>query len=359
MMKHLTGAFSAAILLVVALAGLPTTSVYAEENGPVIILMTVTPDPAFLGGLVTIHARAASGDFPNAPYPEYAEFNVNGGPWTSMPANDGTFDYFFEDVTGSYTATTLGSNVVCAEAYAGGYWSYPNCIEIFVYNADTTGPTTSAVAASPNPAFNGDLVTVTATVDDSATGFSDIFSAEFNVNGGAFTAMTASDGSFDDFSEVVTGSFTATTAGLNTVCVQGTDALGNVGAAACIDLTVQSGYTFTGFLAPANTAGTKAHAGHKFSLRFRLTMTADGSAVSDPSAINGVMSYDVDCTTLAGDTSSAVSESGPGNPDLDYLGNGTWIFNWRIPDSYGGTCRMIFVSFSDGSMSPSALFRFR
>ena len=342
MMKRIPRAFSVVLILAVALAALPTASVYAEENGPVVLLMTVTPDPAFIGGLVTVHARAASGDFPNAPFPEYAEFNVNGGPWTSMPANDGTFDYFYEDVTGSYTATTLGSNIVCVEAYA-----------------DTTGPTTSAVAASPNPAVNGDLVTVTATVDDTATGGLVIQSAEFSVNGGAFTPMTAGDGTFDGVSEGVTGSFTTATSGLNSVCVRGTDAFLNVGAAACTDLTVQSSYTFMGFLPPVNTAGTKANAGHKFSLRFRLTMTADGSPVSDPSAIIGVMSYAVDCTTLAGDPSSAVTESGPGNADLGYLNNGTWIFNWQIPDSYAGTCRMIFVSLSDGSMSPSALFRFK
>src|SRR5574340_894085 len=60
--------------------------------------------------------------------------------------------------------------------------------------ADTQGPAVSAVAGVPNPASLGEAITVTATVDDAATGGSNIQSAEFSVNGGASAALAASDG---------------------------------------------------------------------------------------------------------------------------------------------------------------------
>jgi len=361
MLKRIPRAFSAALILAAVLAGLPTTSVHADPMNPDVLLVTISPQPAFLGGLVTLNARGASNNgFPDDPATIVeVTYSLNGGPEVVMTPVDGAYDYWIEDVTASFSAGTLGENVVCFRALDSlGYWTDTGlyCNAFMVYPPpDETGPVTSAVVASPDPAFSGGPVTVTANVDDTATGAHNIVSAEFNVNGGAFTAMSASDGTFDSVSEGVTGSFTADTSGLNTVCVQGTDALGNVGGAACVDLTVESGYTFAGFLQPVNPNGTNAKAGHKFPLRFQLTMAADGSPVSDPGAIAGVKSYDVDCTSLAGDASLDVSENGV----LTYLSGGTWLFNWQIPESYGGSCRMIFVSFSDGSMSPSVLFRFK
>ena len=70
------------------------------------------------------------------------------------------------------------------------------------------------------------------------------------------------------------------------------------------------------------------------------------------------MSCDVDCTTLAGDPSSAVHE-GSLAADLSCLGNGMCLFEWQIPASYSQTCRMVFVALSDGSVSPASLFRLR
>jgi hypothetical protein len=362
MLKHITRAFSAVLFLATALAGLPTSTVHATHGyqGPMIFNIDISDESVFLGDTVTVTARVASGDYEGSAYPKEAGFTIDGGSWFVLWPIDGAWDSFVEDVSGSYTTTTLGSNDLCISALDwDGWWTDQICGVVVVYPPpDLTGPVTSAVGALPDPALSGGLVTVTATVDDTATGGSNISSAEFNVNGGSFTAMTASDGTFDGVSEGVTGSFTAAVSGLSSVCVRGTDANGNVGTAACIDLTVESGYMFGGFLQPVDTAGTKAKAGHKFSLRFTLTAT-DGSPVSDPGAIAGVMSYAVDCTTLAGDASSAVSESGPGNPDLDYLGNGIWIFKWQLPNSYGGACRVVFISLSDSSMSPGALFQFK
>ncbi len=42
-----------------------------------------------------------------------AEYSLNGGPWTAMAAQDGTFDSISEDVEATFTASQTGSNEVC------------------------------------------------------------------------------------------------------------------------------------------------------------------------------------------------------------------------------------------------------
>jgi hypothetical protein len=102
--------------------------------------------------------------------------------------------------------------------------------------SDIEGPITSAVLASPNPAAINSPVTVTANVDDTTTGGSNIASAEYSLDdGGPWNPMAASDGVFDEISENVTVSFNAAPeAGIYDLCVRGTDAAGNVGEKECI-----------------------------------------------------------------------------------------------------------------------------
>ena len=224
---------------------------------------------------------------------------------------------------------------------------------------DTLGPITSAVTAAPNPAAINTSVTVTATVDDTTTGGSNIQSAEFNVNGGAWSMMSASDGVFDTAMENVTASFTVTQAGDNQVCVRGTDAVGNVGEQACTTLSGQYQFTFSGFRPPIRMGvDNRANAPRTIPVKWRLTLS-DGTPVSDPSSFVALKSYAVDCTTLVGDPATAVVGTGPGMAGLRSLGNGNWIFRWKTSRDYRHTCRMMFVEFSDGQTSPLVLFRFR
>lgn len=224
--------------------------------------------------------------------------------------------------------------------------------------ADTTPPTVTNVLAVPNPAPLLAVVTVTANVED-IPAESAIVAAELTVNGGAATPMTPVDGTWDQFSEDVTGTFVASTAGTYDVCVRGKDDAGNWSLPVCTSFTAASVYTFTGFRPPIRNAGMGVKAGRTLPVKFRLTMASSGAPVGDASAIIGVMSYAVDCTTLTGDATTAVAENGPGHTRLRSLGRGNWIFNWKTPKSYKGTCRLMFVSFADGSMSPTVLFRFR
>jgi hypothetical protein len=102
-------------------------------------------------------------------------------------------------------------------------------------NIDLDAPITSNVVASPNPAAVNSSVAVTANVDDTTTGGSNIASAAYSLDGGAnWSLMTASDGAFNDVNEDVTASFPASgTPGIYDLCVRGTDVPGNVGDPEC------------------------------------------------------------------------------------------------------------------------------
>ena len=110
---------------------------------------------------------------------------------------------------------------------------------------DTTGPVTSGVGASPDPTSGAASVTLTATVDDSATGGSNIAAAEYFVDApgaaGTGTAMSAADASFNSVSEGVTVSVdvSALSLGSHNLYVRGQDSAGNWGGTqlAAFDVT--------------------------------------------------------------------------------------------------------------------------
>jgi hypothetical protein len=110
---------------------------------------------------------------------------------------------------------------------------------------DSVGPVTSTVAASPDPTNGSASVTLTANVDDSTTGNSNIQTAEYFVDSvgadGSGTAMSASDGTFDGVSENVTASVdvSALPDGLHTLYVHGQDdgGTGNWGATDSVAFT--------------------------------------------------------------------------------------------------------------------------
>jgi hypothetical protein len=95
------------------------------------------------------------------------------------------------------------------------------------------------VSVDPNPVAVGSNVDLSANLDDTNTGGSNIASAEYSLNGGAFVPMVATDGEFGELAEDVQASFDApTTAGIYDLCVRGTDSPGTVGDAECIMLVV-------------------------------------------------------------------------------------------------------------------------
>jgi hypothetical protein len=104
---------------------------------------------------------------------------------------------------------------------------------------DTTPPVVSNVQASPNPSDGTGNVVLTATATDALT---KVTSAEYNIDGGGFSPMAASDGGFDELAEDVTVTISAATLaeGSRTLCVRATDEATNRSgdAAACTTLIV-------------------------------------------------------------------------------------------------------------------------
>ncbi|MEZ4659063.1 MAG: multicopper oxidase family protein [Caldilineaceae bacterium] len=160
---------------------------------------------------------------------------------TTIPANAASgarFALYDAAMTlrNSGTATAFGGMLTFLTVGTGGG------------GGDTAGPNTSDVALT---ASGGDII-VDATVDDTATGGSNIAAAEFYIDSTA-NAPTAMTGAFAAPSEAVQGTITAATlAGLSsgdhTIYVRGQDAAGNWGAFA------------TAVLAGLDTAGPTSSA---------------------------------------------------------------------------------------------------
>ncbi len=115
----------------------------------------------------------------------------------------------------------------------------PYSIELVGFGAGDDGPLTSSVILSPNPVQVGITVALSAFIDDRATGGSDIESAEYSIDGGAWVPMDATDHAFDAPMEDVNASFAAPAAsGDHTICVRGNDTAGNTGMPECAILHV-------------------------------------------------------------------------------------------------------------------------
>ena len=106
--------------------------------------------------------------------------------------------------------------------------------------SDYEGPVCEHVLADPNPVAVNAEIKLTARIDDTTTGASDIFSAEYKIDIGGedWSAMDPAD-TFDSPMEDVEAAFySPESAGIYDVCVRGEDLPGNVGEPECIMLVV-------------------------------------------------------------------------------------------------------------------------
>jgi hypothetical protein len=133
------------------------------------------------------------------------------------------------------TATLLPNGQVLV---AGGGFPVLASAELYeeVVN-DTTPPIVSNVAITPDPVAVNTNSTLSATVDDSTTGGSNIASAYYSINGGTPSQMSLTP------SVAITTQASASLAPFSqsnvyNVCVHGTDSAGNTSADACIMLPV-------------------------------------------------------------------------------------------------------------------------
>jgi hypothetical protein len=164
-----------------------------------------------------------------------AEYAIGVQSALASPIGIGENNVFVDQVGGSGAGYELYS--LASGGHAVGATSESDITACAV--ADNEGPITTAVEASPNPVKVGGPVELTANVDDSTTGGSNIASADYSLDGGPWAAMAAQDGSFDAVSEDVEATFDAPTiAGIYDLCVRGTDEHANTGDSECIMLVV-------------------------------------------------------------------------------------------------------------------------
>lgn len=99
------------------------------------------------------------------------------------------------------------------------------------------GPVISGLGVSLDKAN----LNISATASDAkTTAFSTITSAQYSLDGGAYTAMSATDGTFDTVTEAINATHTGYAIGAHKVCVKATDAAGITGGISCLSFTVTS-----------------------------------------------------------------------------------------------------------------------
>ena len=194
------------------------------------------------------------------------------------------------------------------------------------YGAGDTTPPSMVCAAAPTFLLHQPSATMAATVDDAGSG-------------PAATSATAAA----DTSRV--GTFTAT--------VSGYDLAGNATTVPCPYAVT---YRFVGLAAPVDNLPTvnAAKAGQTIPVKWQVT-DFHGVGVADQTSF-------VSVTTSSGACSAAAPfdavETYSGGSGLQYLGNGSWQFNWKAPKSYAGLCRTLHLGLAD-STAHVAAFSFK
>ena len=156
------------------------------------------------------------------------KIQARGGQYTSE--TDPQVVNFFPDMPGGITPVRSDTRVEVEGNFA----------QILLTPPDEEGPVTLDVAADPNPAPVNNTITLTATINDTSTGGSNIASAEYSLNGGGtWASMNASDSSFNSPVEDVTatiGPFAESQ--VVEILVRGTDTADKVGDPGCVLLAV-------------------------------------------------------------------------------------------------------------------------
>ena len=109
----------------------------------------------------------------------------------------------------------------------------------YLASADEQAPVASNPLATPDYAEVGTDIVLTANIDDSNTGNSNINSAEYTLDEGAnWYPMAASDGNFDSSDEDVTVTLSDLDCGTYDFCIRGYDSEGNMSNEVCDEFTL-------------------------------------------------------------------------------------------------------------------------
>ena len=97
-------------------------------------------------------------------------------------------------------------------------------------------------------------------------------------------------------------------------------------------------------------------AGRAVPIIWRLT-DLEGEPVDHPESFAGIHSFQTACDGLT--TTTVLEEYASGSSGQQYLGNGYWQLNWKTQKGYSGTCRRVYVKFSDHQTSDQVKFQFK
>jgi hypothetical protein len=217
------------------------------DAGPTVSGLGLSPNPTGGSSPSPVEVTATITDALDFATPiSAAEFYIDSTAGTAYPmsAVDSAFDATAEAVTGTISTATLqaltsGNHTIYVRgqdsALPTGNWGPFVSITL---NLDMTGPTSSALALSPNPSSGLVSVGLSATGDDSASGNSIVTAAEYWVDSGSPLAMTLVAGPDSPVRSFSASILPPLAQGVHVVSVHSQDSFGNWGAVATINLTV-------------------------------------------------------------------------------------------------------------------------
>jgi PKD repeat protein len=193
-----------------------------------------------------------------------------------------------------------------------------------------TFPTTALNAYSPDPSFDttptySGSSTVVARNNNNPRGpgndvtINTIANVQYNVDAGAWTGASASDGAFDEDGESFTFTTSALSTGVHTICARATNSEGNVGTSSCDTLTV------------GDTVPPVANAGPNQVANEGATVSFSGAGCTDNV---GVVSHEWDFDASDGVTftdATGISVS------HEYGDNGVYTVTLRCKDAAGNS----------------------
>ncbi len=120
-------------------------------------------------------------------------------------------------------------------------------------------------------------------------------------------------------------------------------------------VTVKTVYEVAGPEAPLSTDREQwndVNAGRTIPVKWRLTK--DGAPVSDPASFSDLTSRPASCESGVGDAEPVAGDTA-GSSGLTYTGDGGWQYTWQTDKAWAGTCRLMTVTFDDGSTMSARL----
>ncbi|MEE9223609.1 MAG: Ig-like domain-containing protein, partial [Thermoplasmata archaeon] len=244
-----------------------------------------------------------------------------GGAWPGNPtvATDGAFDSPIEGINALIDTTgwTPGDHIICIntrDVLDNRNITCQNSATLTIV-IDNLPPEISNVLVDGVPATSvtaGAIVVLTADIDDSATGGSDIGGANYTSPAASWpgTPMIAFDGAYDTSTETATENIDTIgwAPGMYDICVYGWDTVpnNNITSSACAQITIVVDTT------PPTASGTPTGTG--ISIATNITITFDEPM--DTASVNSSFSY-TDLTTTWNSTDGPITWSN-GNRTMEF-----------------------------------------